>query len=86
MDQGDTERDTRMRPPNLLSRTESNPTFKDVGELQTEATKSLHAKDLPNATSQPFKVWHPPRMKTGLRNHPIGRKIAITAPPDKPTS
>jgi hypothetical protein len=46
----------------------------------------LHAKDLPNVTSQPFKVWHPPRMKTGLRNHPIGRKVAITPLPDKPTS
>ena len=46
----------------------------------------LHAKDLPNATSQPFKVWQPPRMKTGLRNHSIGRKIAITVLPDKSTS
>jgi len=86
MDQGDTERDTRMRPPNLLSRTESNPTLKPVGELQTEGPKMLHAKDLPNATSQPFKVWQPPRMKTGLRNHSIGRKIAITVLPDKSTS
>jgi hypothetical protein len=75
-----------MRPPNLLSSTESDPTFKEVGELHTEGTKMLHAKDLPNATSQPFKVWHPPRMKTGLRNHPIGRKVAITALPDKSTS
>jgi hypothetical protein len=86
MDQGDAERDTRMRPPNLLSRTESDPALKPVGELQTRGAKLLHAKDLPNATSQPFKVWHPPRMKTGLRNHPIGRKVAITALPDKSTS
>jgi hypothetical protein len=69
-----------MRPPELLSRTDSNPALKRLDELQVEGPKTLHAKDLPNATSQPFKVWHPPRMKTGLRNHPIGRKIAITLP------
>jgi hypothetical protein len=69
-----------MRPPELLSRTESNPALRPLDELQTEGKKGLHAKDLPNASSQPFKVWHPPRMKTGLRNHPIGRKIAILAP------
>jgi len=37
----------------------------------------LYAKELPDATIQPFSVWQPPRMKTGLRNQPIGRKIAI---------
>jgi hypothetical protein len=75
-----------MRPPELLSRTESNHALRPLDELQTEGAKTLHAKDLPNATSQPFKVWHPPRMKTGLRNHPIGRKIALTALPEKSAS
>jgi hypothetical protein len=75
--------DTRMRPPELLSRTESSPALRPLDEIQREGTKALHAKDLPNATSQPFKVWHPSHLKTGLRNHPIGRKIALTALPDK---
>jgi hypothetical protein len=37
----------------------------------------LSTRDLPNdqIRVQPFKVWHPSRMKTGLRNHPIGRKV-----------
>lgn len=37
----------------------------------------LSRRDLPNdqVRVQPFKVWHPSRMKTGLRNHPIGRKV-----------
>jgi hypothetical protein len=75
-----------MRPPELLSRTESNTALRPLPELPTGGAKWLYAKDLPNATSQPFKVWQPPRMKTGLRNHPIGRKIAIVVLPDKAAS
>jgi len=39
----------------------------------------LQARDLLNdqVTVQPLKVWHPSRLKTGLRNHSIGRKISI---------
>jgi hypothetical protein len=86
MYQGHTERDTRMRPPELLSRTESNTPIRPLDEPQTGGAKGLHVEDLPNATSQPFKVWQPPRMKTGLRNHSIGRKIAIVVLPGKPDS
>ncbi len=32
-------------------------------------------------TNQPFNEWHPHRLKTGLRNHPIGRKAPMIAPP-----
>jgi hypothetical protein len=30
---------------------------------------------------QPFHEWHPHRMKTGLRNHPIGRKASMVILP-----
>src|ERR1700737_2462070 len=30
---------------------------------------------------QPFNEWHPHGMKTGLRNHPIGRKASMLALP-----
>ena len=30
---------------------------------------------------QPFNEWHPHRMKTGLRNHPIGRKASMVILP-----
>jgi hypothetical protein len=65
-----------MRPPDLLARTESKPTLRRLGTLP-EGITMLYAKELPDATIQPFRVWHPPRMKTGLRNQSIGRKIAI---------
>jgi hypothetical protein len=43
----------------------------------------LEQEDLQNeqVRVQPFKVWHPSRMKTGLRNHPIGRKVWRTMAP-----
>jgi hypothetical protein len=41
----------------------------------------LSTRDLPNDQVMvlPIKVWHPSRMKTGLRNHPIGRKVSTIA-------
>jgi hypothetical protein len=78
--------DTRMRPAELLSRTESDPVVKPLNPVSREGLKMLHARDLPNATTQPFKAWHPLRMKTALRNHPIGRTIAIVPLPEKLTS
>src|ERR1700719_2098879 len=68
---------TCMPPPDLLARTESKRTLQRLGTFQTDGLTMLYAKDLPNGTIQPFRVWHPSRMKTGLRNRPIGRKIAI---------
>jgi hypothetical protein len=68
---------TCMRRRDVLARTESKRTLQRLGTLQKDGMTTLYAKDLPNATIQPFRVWHPPRMKTGLRNRPIGRKIAI---------
>ena len=70
-----------MRPPDLSLNTESKPAAKRSGKFVGDGAKTLHAKDLPNATIQPFKVWHPPRMKTGLRNQPIGRKVSMFALP-----
>jgi hypothetical protein len=68
---------TCMRPSDLLTRTESKRTLQRLDSLQKDRMTVLYTKDLPNATIQPFRVWHPPRMKTGLRNRPVGRKIAI---------
>jgi hypothetical protein len=70
-----------MRPPDLSLNTESEPAARRLGKFVADSAKTLHAKDLPNATIQPFKVWHPPRMKTGLRNQPIGRKVSMFALP-----
>src|SRR5271157_3274503 len=28
---------------------------------------------------QPFNEWHPHRMRTALRNHPVGRKASMVA-------
>ena len=40
-------------------------------------------RDLSNdqPMDQPFKEWHPHRMKTGLRNQPIGKKASMLALP-----
>jgi hypothetical protein len=70
-----------MRPSDLSLNTESEPAARRLGKFVGDDAKTLHAKDLPNATIQPFKVWHPPRMKTGLRNQPIGRKVSMFALP-----
>jgi hypothetical protein len=70
-----------MRPPDLSLNTESKPAATQISKFVSEGAMTLHAKDLPNATIQPFKVWHPPRMKTGLRNQPIGRKVSMFALP-----
>jgi hypothetical protein len=65
------------RPVDFLPNTESNAGTEGIATFGNQATQTMHAKDVPDATIQPFKAWHPPRMKTGLRNHPIGRKIEI---------
>ena len=65
-----------MPPPNLLARTDSKRTLQRLDTIQKDGM-TMYAKDLPNATIQPFRVWHPSRIKTGLRNRPIGKKIAI---------
>jgi hypothetical protein len=70
-----------MRRPDLSLNSESKPAPKRFSTSVSEGANTMHAKDLPNATIQPFKGWHPPRMKTGLRNHPIGRKVSIFALP-----
>jgi len=67
-----------MQPPDFLPSTESNSVSKGLTALQRDQLNSLYAKDLPNATIQPFKMWQPLRMKTGLRNHRIGRKMSLT--------
>jgi hypothetical protein len=64
---------TSMRPPDLLAKTG----VQRLGALKKDGMTILYAKDLPNAATQPFRFWHPPRMKTALRNRSIGRKIAI---------
>ena len=70
-----------MRPPDLSLNTESKPAATQLSKFVSDGVMTLHAKDLPDATIQPFKVWHPPRMKTGLRNQPIGRKVSMFALP-----
>jgi hypothetical protein len=50
---------------------------KRLDTLQEEEVTKLDAKDLADAKIEPFRVWHPPRMKTGLRNQLIGKKIEI---------
>src|SRR5258707_11135318 len=68
-----------MRPSNLSPSIDSIPTSKRLGTLASEGIKMLQARDLLNdqVTVQPLKVWHPSRLKTGLRNHLIGRKVSI---------
>jgi hypothetical protein len=66
-----------MPPADLLVRTDSKRT---LGTFQKDGMTMLYAEDSPNATIQPFRVWHPSRMKSGLRNRPIGRKIVIILP------
>jgi hypothetical protein len=66
-----------MRPPDLLARTASKPTLRRSSTLPKDDVGTLYAKDLPDAAIQPFRPWHPPRLKTGLRNQAIGKKIAV---------
>jgi hypothetical protein len=37
-------------------------------------------EDLVRATLAPIRPWRPSRMKTGLRNRSIGRKVYVVAP------
>src|SRR4029077_8159032 len=64
--------DTRMRRTRLSSGIKSIPTTKGL----VEGGKLAEAWELLNRNIQPFKAWHPSRLKTGLRNHPIGRKVS----------
>ena len=65
--------DTRMRRTRLSLSIESIPASKRLAERE----EMPEVRDLLNkGTIQPFKAWHPSRMKTGLRNHPIGRKVS----------
>ena len=51
-----------MQPTDLLA---SKPTLRRLSTLPKEGFGTLYAKDLPDATIQPFRAWHPPRLKTG---------------------
>jgi hypothetical protein len=61
-----------MQTPDFAPDTESKPISTRLGGL---------VKDLPNrqGTIPPFKSWDRPGMKTGLRNHPIGKKVSLIA-------
>jgi hypothetical protein len=52
---------------------------KRVGARARVGIETLHARDFQNdaMSAQPFKVWHPSRLKTGLRNRPIGKKFSM---------
>jgi hypothetical protein len=39
------------------------------------------ARDIEEPPVQPIKAWRPSRLKTGLRNHSIGRKVSIITGP-----
>jgi hypothetical protein len=75
-----------MRPSDISPSTESNPSPKRSDTLASAGIKILPAKELSNdqVTIRPFKAWNPPRMKTGLRNHPIGRKVSVITVRDSP--
>jgi hypothetical protein len=66
-----------MQYRDLPARTNPKQMRERLGAFQKDETTMLYVKDLPNGAIQPFREWHPSRMKTGLRNQPIGRKIAI---------
>jgi hypothetical protein len=47
----------------------------------TEGVTGPPSKDVEQIPAPPIKVWHPSRLKTGLRNHSIGRKVPIEVRP-----
>jgi hypothetical protein len=61
-----------------MQRTRLSPGIESIPASKrfVEGEKMPDPRDLLNkGTIQPFKAWHPSRMKTGLRNQPIGRKV-----------
>ncbi len=53
------------------------PTISVLKRLGNRA-KAPQPGHLPGeGAAQPFKAWHPSRMKTGLRNQPIGRRVPL---------
>ena len=68
-----------MRPSNPSPQYRLNPHLKAFRHTRKGGIKMLQARDSLNddVTVQPLKVWHPSRLKTGLRNHSIGRKVSI---------
>jgi hypothetical protein len=62
-----------------MRRTNLSPGVKSIRAPKSfvEGEKIPEKRDLlDKGAIQPFKVWHPSRIKTGLRNHPIGRKVS----------
>jgi hypothetical protein len=51
----------------------------DPEPIPPQASRRHLSNDQP--MDQPFNEWHPHRMKTGLRNHPIGRKASMVILP-----
>jgi hypothetical protein len=52
--------------------------------LRTDASEPKDgrpSKDVEQPPLPPIKAWHPSRLKTGLRNHSIGRKVPINSGP-----
>jgi hypothetical protein len=47
------------------------------GAIASENEKSRQAEDSDWVTALPIKSWHPSRMKTGLKNHSIGKKVTV---------
>jgi hypothetical protein len=50
--------------------------------LRTDANErkgGRQSKDVEQPPVLPIKTWHPSRLKTGLRNHSIGRKVPINS-------
>jgi hypothetical protein len=55
---------------------------KDSGTVSGEdSVQWLQGRRYPNdqVTVPHVKSWHPSRMKTGLRNRPVGRKVPVVA-------
>jgi hypothetical protein len=79
INKGESLPDNCMRPSDNSPSRVSNPSKKHSDMPAGAGVKTQPSADLSNdqVTIQPFKVWDPPRMKTGLRNHPIGRKVPL---------
>ena len=46
----------------------------------SEDGKGAKPEDLVHATLALVRPWRPAKLKTGLRNRPIGRKVYVVAP------
>ena len=49
--------------------------------IASENEKNRQAEDSDWVTALPIKSWRPSRMKTGLKNHPIGKKVTVVRLP-----